>query len=129
MISKIISAVLVAALLSGSIAAQEQALVPPQTVAKIQHVLRKAQEKNKSVKVRLNKNVNNQNKLSGRVSGISDTGFVIDDEKSGRATTVAYSDVQEISQKGLTTATQIVIVAAVVVGVVAAIAALLVPKT
>ena len=89
MISKMISAVLVAAILQGSIAAQDQARSQQQTITTMQHFLRKAQEKNKAVKVTLNKKINNQRKVSGGVSGISDTGFVIDDEKTGTATTVA----------------------------------------
>jgi hypothetical protein len=129
MISKMISAVLVAAILQGSIAAQDQARSQQQTITTMQHFLRKAQEKNKAVKVTLNKKINNQRKVSGGVSGISDTGFVIDDEKTGTATTVAYSDVREVSYKGLSTATQIVIVTGVVVGVLVVIAAAVVPKT
>ena len=95
----------------------------------MQQVLHKAKKKDKAVKVILNKKINNQNKLSGRVSGISDTSFVIDDEKSGTATTVEYSDVRKVSQRGLSTSTQIVIVVAVVGGVVVAIAAAVYPKT
>ncbi len=129
MLSKVISVVLAIALLHGSIAAQDQPQTTQQTISKIQHVLRKAQERNKAVKVTLNKKINNRNKVSGKVGGISDTGFGVDDEKTGIATTLAYSDVREISQKGLTTATQIVIVAGVVVAIVAVIAAIVVPKT
>ncbi len=129
MISKVISVVLAAALLHGSIAAQDQPQSAQQTIAKIQRVLRKAQEKNKAVKVTLNKKIHNQNKFSGKVGDISDTGFIVDDEKTGIATTLAYSDVKEISQKGLSTAVQIVIVAGVVVVIVVAIAAIVVPKT
>jgi hypothetical protein len=121
--------VLVAVLLQGSVAAQDQSQSPLQTPAQMQQVLHKAQEKDKAVRVILNKKINNQNKLSGRVSGISDTSFVVDDEKSGTATTVEYSDVRKVSQKGLSTATRIVIVVAVVVGVVVAIAAAVYPKT
>ena len=128
MISKIISVVLVAALLPSSIAA-EQLRSPQQSVDKIQQVLRKAQQKNKAVKVTLNKKINNQVKLSGNVGGISDTTFVVDDEKTGTATTVAYSDVREIRQRGLSTVTQIGIVAGVVVGVVLAVVLALTPKT
>lgn len=129
MFYKMTAVVLVAVLLQGSVAAQDQSQSPLQTPAQMQQVLHKAQEKDKAVRVILNKKINNQNKLSGRVSGISDTSFVVDDEKSGTATTVEYSDVRKVSQKGLSTATQIVIVVAVVVGVVVAIAAAVYPKT
>ncbi len=124
MFYKMIAVVLVAALLQGSVAAQDQSQSPLQTPAQMQQVLHKAQKKDKSVKVILNKKINNQNKLSGRVSGISDTSFVVDDEKSGTATTVEYSDVRKVSQRGLSTSMQIVIVVAVVVGVVVAVAPL-----
>jgi len=50
-----ISLVLVAVLLHGSIAAQDQPQSPPQIVAKMQQVVCKAQEKDKAVKVILKK--------------------------------------------------------------------------
>ena len=77
MIFKMISIVLVAALLHDSIAAQTQPQSPTQTVTKMQQVLRKAQEKGKAVKVTLNRKIDNRNKLTGKVSEISDTGFTL----------------------------------------------------
>jgi hypothetical protein len=57
MFSKVIAVVLVAVLVHGSIAAQDQPQSPQQTVAKMQQVLHKAQEKDKAVKVILNKKI------------------------------------------------------------------------
>ena len=55
MFYRALSFVLVTVLLHGSIAAQDQTQSPQQTAAKMQEVLHKAQEKDKAVKVVLNK--------------------------------------------------------------------------
>jgi len=89
----------VAVLVHGSIAAQDQPQSPPQTVAKMQQVLHKAQEKDKAVKVILNKKIDKQKKFSGKVSDISDTGFVVTDQKTGKPMKLAYADVREVLQK------------------------------
>ena len=101
MVFKAISLALVAALLHGSIAAQDQPQSPQQTVAKMQQVLHKAQEKDKAVKVILNKKIDNQKKFSGKVSDISDTGFTLTDYKTGTTKKLAYEDVQRVNQKGM----------------------------
>ncbi|HMK21584.1 MAG TPA: hypothetical protein VK466_04580 [Terriglobales bacterium] len=116
MIFKMISLVLVAVLLRGSMAAQNQTRSAPQTVAKMQQVLRKAREKNKAVKITLNKTIENQLKFNGKVSDISDTGFVFNDRKTGKTMQVAYADVQEVKQKGLSKTAKILIVSGIVVG-------------
>jgi hypothetical protein len=101
MFYRAISLVLVAVLVHGSIAAQDQTQSPQQTVAKMQQVLHKAQEKDKAVKVTLKKKIDNQKKFSGKVSEISDTGFVVTDQKTGKIQKLAYEDVREVNQKGL----------------------------
>ena len=101
MLYKAISLVLVAVLLHSSIAAQDQTQSPQQTAAKMQQVLHKAQEKDKAVKVILNKKIDNRKKFSGKVSEISDTGFVVTDEKTGSTKTLAYADVREVHPKGM----------------------------
>ncbi|HYM79093.1 MAG TPA: hypothetical protein VE377_24170 [Candidatus Dormibacteraeota bacterium] len=109
MLYKAISLAIAAVLLHSTIAAQDQAQSPPQTVAKMQQVLRKAQEKDKAVKVILNKKIDNQKKLTGKVSDISDTGFVLTDQKTGTTKQLAYADVQQVNRKGMSKGSKIVI--------------------
>jgi hypothetical protein len=82
----------------------------------MQQVLHKAQEKDKAVKVILNKKIDKQKKFSGKVSDISDTGFVVTDQKTGKPMKLAYADVREVHQKGWSKDATIAIV--VVAGVV-----------
>jgi hypothetical protein len=109
MFYRAISLVLVAVLVHGSIAAQDQPQSPQQTVAKMQQVLRKAQEKDKTVKVTLKKKIDNQEKFSGKVSDISDTGFVVTDQKTGKIQKLAYEDVRQVNQKGMSKGSKIAI--------------------
>jgi Flp pilus assembly protein TadB len=122
MFYRAISLVLVAVLVHGSTAAQDQPQSPPQTVAKMQQVLHKAQEKDKAVKVTLKKKIDNQKKFSGKVSDISDTGFVVTDQKTGTTKTLAFEDVQQVNQKGMSKGTKIAL--GVAGGVVVAVAIL-----
>jgi nickel-dependent lactate racemase len=110
MLYKAISLALVAVLLHGSIAAQDQPQSSAQTVAKMQQVLHKAQEKDKAVKVILNKKIDKQKKFSGKVSDISDTGFVVTDQKTGKPMKLAYADVREVLQEWTKKDTTILIV-------------------
>lgn len=116
MIFKMISVVLVAALLHGYMAAQSQPLLSTQTVTTMQQVLRKAREKDKAVKITLNKKIENHGNLNGTVSEISDTGFILNDQKTGKTMQVAYADVQEVKQKGMSKTAKILIVSGIVVG-------------
>lgn len=109
MFYRAISLVLVAVLVHGSIAAQDQSQSPPQTVAKMQQVLHKAQEKDKAVKVTLKKKIDNQKKFSGKVSDISDTGFTLTDQKTGTTKTVAYADVQQVNPTGMSKGSKVAI--------------------
>jgi len=118
MLYKAIALGLVAVFLSGSIAAQDQPQSASQTVANMQQVLNKAREKDKAVKVILNKKIENQTKVSGKVSEISDSGFVVTNEKTGTTKRLAYEDVRQIKRKGLSKAAKILIVSGVVVGTV-----------
>lgn len=113
---KIISLALVAVLLHGSIVAQAQPQPPAHAVAQMQRVLRKAQEKNKGVKVILRKMIDNQTTFSGNVSDISDTGFVLTNQRTQTTKTFAYEDVQQVKQKGMSKGAKILIVSLVVVG-------------
>lgn len=109
MIYRAITLVLVAVLLHGSVAAQAQPQSPSQTVPKMQQVLHKAQEKDKAVKVTLNKKIDNQNQFSGKVSEVSDTGFVLTDQKTRTTKRLAYEDIQQVKQKGLSRVSNIAI--------------------
>ena len=122
MLYKAIAVVLVAVLLHGSGAAQDQSQSPPQTVAQMQQVLRKAQDKDKAVKVTLKKKIDSQKKFSGKVSDISDTSFVVTDQKTGKIQKLGYEEVRELRQKGLSKGGKIAL--GVLGGVVVAVAIL-----
>lgn len=64
-------------------------------------VLREAQEKGKAVKITMAKKIDKQSKLSGKVSEISDTGFVVTDQKTVKTGKLDYQDVREVRQKGM----------------------------
>jgi hypothetical protein len=53
------------------------------------------------------------------VSDISDTGFVVTDQKTGKTIKLTYADVREVHQKGMSKALKIGI--AVIAGVVVAV--------
>jgi uncharacterized membrane protein len=116
MLYKTISLALVAVLLHGSIVAQAQPQSPAHTAAQMQRVLRKAQEKSKAVKVTLKTMIDNQTIFSGNVSEISDTGFVLTNQKTQTTKTFAYEDVQQVKQKGMSRGAKVLIVSLVVVG-------------
>ena len=118
MFPKMVCVVLVAVLLKGSITAQDQSRPGQQTAPKMQQVVRKAREKDKVVKITLNKKVEDQLNFSGKVSEISDTGFTVNDQKTGKTMQVDYTDVQEIKQKGMSKTAKILIVSGIVVGAV-----------
>jgi RimP C-terminal SH3 domain len=106
MISKIISLLLTAVLLHSSIAAQTSSS-PAQSPARMQQVLRIAQEKGKAVTVTLYSKVGNKTKLTGKVSEVSDTSFTVTDRQTGNRMTVAFEDVQQVKQKGMTTGAKV----------------------
>ena len=83
----------------------------------MQQVLRNAQEKDKAVKVILNKKIDQQEKFSGKVSEVSDIGFVVIDQKTGKATTFAYEDVKKVHQKGMPKGAKVAIAIGGIVGV------------
>ena len=118
MFYKSIAVALVVVLLHGSLMAQPQSQVPLQSPAKMQQVLRKAQDKDKAVKATLNNKIDNQTQFTGKVSEISDAGFTLTDPKSGKATKLAYADVVQVKQKGLSKGAKIAIGVGVGVAVV-----------
>lgn len=101
MVSKVIPVMLVTVLLHGSLVAQAQPQSPAQSPAEKQQVLRRAEQKGKDVKVTLERKIDNQRKFTGKVSQISDSGFTLTNQKTGKTTKLAYEDVQQVQQKGL----------------------------
>lgn len=114
---KMMAVALIPMLLQASLLSQTgpQAL---QTADLMQEIARKAYGKDKSVKVTLLKKIDNQRRLRGKVRDISGTGFTLTDEKTGKTMQVAYADVQEIKQDGMSKTAKILIVSGIVVGVV-----------
>jgi hypothetical protein len=108
MISKVISVLVLAVLLQSSVAAQA-ASFPAQSVANMQQVLRNAQDKAKTVTVSLKKNVDKKTKLTGEVNEVSNAGFTITDKQTGNPITLAYEDVQQVKQKGMSTGAKVAI--------------------
>lgn len=125
MISKIISAMLVIALLQGSIVAQVQSEGRNQSTAEIQKVVRNAEKRDKSVLVILN----DGGKLTGKISNISDEGFALTNRKTRATKNYQYSDVREVRQKGLSKSADIIIGVGILVGVVVGILLAVRPKT
>jgi len=115
MISKTISAALVLALLHGSAVSETKPQPPKQSIAKMQQLLHKAQEKDKEVKITLVKKIDNYRKFTGKVMEISDRDFTIADQKTGKTMNFAYEDVQQIGQTGVSKGT-IIAVSALVAG-------------
>ncbi len=129
MVRQMISAVLVGVLLQISLPAQDQSQSPTQKLAEMQQVLRGAEQKQKAVNVALRKKIGNRKKLSGNVSNISETGFVIIDQKTGTPTTLTYADVHKVSQKGLSKGVQIVIGVGILAAVLGLVFIAIYPKT
>ena len=113
---KIISLVLVALLLHGSIVAQNQSQAFSQTAAKMQRVLHKALEKNRAVKVTLRKAIDHQETVVGTVGDISDKGFVVIDHKTQITRSFTYEEVQQVKQKGMAKGAKFLIIGLVAVG-------------
>lgn len=107
MFYRAISLLLTAVLVHGSVAAQDQPQPPRQTVAQMQQVLHRAQDKDKTVKVTLKTKIDNQKKFSGKVSEVSDSGFVLTNQKSGKVQKLAYEDIEQVKQAGMSKGTKI----------------------
>jgi hypothetical protein len=65
----------------------------------------------------VNLKLRDKTRLTGYVSEIGDTSFVVTDLKSAEATTVAYPSVVQVKGNNLSTRTKIIITAAVIAGV------------
>ena len=113
---KITSLLLVALLLRGTIAGQDQPQPPVQTTAKMQQVLRKALDKSKPVKVTLRKATDHQNAFDGVVVDISDRGFVLTDQKTQTTRSFTYEEVKQVKEKGMSKGMKFMIIGLVTVG-------------
>lgn len=127
MLLKFISLVLISVLATSfSIPAQAQEQPPAQTINEMKQVVQKALDKDKSVKVKLKERLSGKTKLTGRISEVSDAGFVLTDEKTKATTKLTYDGLKEIKLKGLSTGVKIAlgvgVPAAIVLGVLYAIA-------
>jgi len=111
MLYRAISLALAAILVNGSIFAQGRSQPPQQSAASMQQVLHKAQDKDKPVKVILKTKIDNQTKLNGKVSEISESNFVLASLKNGKTQRLAYEDVQQVKQAGMSKGAKIAIVA------------------
>jgi len=127
MLRKSISLVLIsilATLFSVPAQAQEQPLA--QTINEMKQVVQKALDKDKPVKVKLKEKLSGKTKLTGRVSEVSDAGFVLIDEKTRATTKLTYDGLKEVRPKGLSTGVKIAlgvgVPAAIMLGVLYAIA-------
>jgi len=116
MISKIVSVLLIGLVLHGSIAAQTLSS-PTQDVAQMQQVLRRAQERGKAVTVTLSRKVDNTTKLTGTVSEVSDTSFTLANRQTGNSTTLAFEDVLQVKQKGMSKGKKIALGVGIGVGI------------
>lgn len=65
----------------------------------------------------VNLKLRDKTKLTGYISEIGDTSFVVTDLKSAEATTVSYPNVVQVKGNNLSTRTKIIITAAVIAGV------------
>jgi hypothetical protein len=127
MLPKFISLVLISVLATSfSIPAQAQEQPPAQTINEMKQVVQRALDKDKSVKVKLKERLSVKTKLTGRISEVSDAGFVLTDEKTKATTKLTYDGLKEIKPKGLSTGVKIAlgvgVPAAIVLGVLYAIA-------
>ena len=129
MITKLISVLLVVLLVQNSALAQDQMQASPQSVQSMQQVLQKAQKKHKLIKITLVKEIDNRRKITGTVMEVSNAGFTMIESRTGTTIKFAYEDVRQVQQKGLSTATTIVIGLGVAVGVLVAIFYAVYPKT
>ena len=108
MLHRFISLVLISVLATlFCIPTQAQESPPAQTINEMKHVVQKALDKDKPVKVKLKEKLSGKTKLTGRVSEVSDAGFVLTDEKTKATTKLTYDGLKEVKPKGLSTGAKI----------------------
>jgi hypothetical protein len=53
--------------------------------------------------------IDNQTKFTGKVSQVSDTSFVMTDQQTGKPVKLAYEDVRQVNQKGMSKGSKVAI--------------------
>ena len=124
-----ISYVLLAVFLLQTVLPAEVAQGQTQTVDLMKQTLSQAQSKHKLVTVVLIKPMDGRKKVSGTVTAVSDATFTLIENKTGQAREFAYSDVQKVGRKGMSTGLQIALGVGVAVAVLVAIFYAVYPKT
>jgi hypothetical protein len=99
----------------GRVAGARAQLGDTASTAKIKaEIGRRGTGRNARVRIKLH----NGQQLLGRIDQASDNNFTLTDEKTGKSTHVAYSEVRSISARGLSKGKKVGIIAALAVGVV-----------
>jgi hypothetical protein len=60
--------------------------------------------------------------VKGRIERADDAGFTITEDKTGKRSDLAYTEVAEVKGRGMSTSTKLLIIGAVAVGVIAILA-------
>jgi hypothetical protein len=81
-------------------------------------IKRNIQKRGTGEKSRVRVTLRDKSELKGYISNIDAEAFQVSDRKTGRATTVAYQDVERVRGSGLSVGAKIAIVAGVAVGIV-----------
>jgi hypothetical protein len=94
--------------------AQERKLSQP---SHSETVKKEIQKRGKGEKARVRVSLHDKTELKGYISSIEADSFQLTDQRTGRATTIAYQDVVRVRGAGLSVGAKIAIVAGVVVGI------------
>jgi hypothetical protein len=112
-----VSLLLIAVLVFSGTGFADQSAVTPQ-VAKVKA---QVQKRGSGEKSRVRVTLASGTMVKGYIGKIEDSSFDVNDAKTGKATSVSYSDVQKIQGPGLSKRAKVVIVVVVAVVVVAAV--------
>ena len=94
--------------------AQEGKLSQP---SRSETVKKEIQKRGTREKARVRVSLHDKTELKGYISSIEADSFQITDQKTGRATTIAYQDVDRVRGAGLSVGAKIVIVTGIAVGI------------
>jgi hypothetical protein len=101
---------------------------PAPSAAQVLKVKEQVQKRGLGEKARVRVTLTNGSEVKGRISQIDPDSFAVTEAKSGQTTTVAYADVQKLQGPGLSKGAKIGITAAVVVGVLVIVVAVIAVK-
>jgi uncharacterized membrane protein len=113
MFHKIVGSTLTSALLSLTLVTPLLGQQPEQTVTAMKQTAQKAMEQDKQVVVFLKTQKDGKNKLTGKVSQISEEGLTLTDPKSAGPAQLAFDEIKEIRSKSSHTG---LIIAAIAIG-------------